>query len=744
MFLKLIIKYISIFILTILVPFFIWLNIGISIDNLKIKNISINNLFIELEDSKLKLSLETEDNILLYGDVDFSIAHKTIGFNLKSNEFKSLKSILDEFDLNDTIRTWSLDRVKATSYELLSLSGEIQVRSDASLVLVEETLKADLEFNGVDIFFNEKLDPITSDSFILSYLNDSLKFNLKKPIYRNKDLSGSSIEINNLTKDNAALNLTIKMDTRYDHIMKEMLDAYDVKLPITQENGTLDTTFYATIPFSDEANSYIVDITLGSGDLYINSFKLLTKSGKVHYEKDLIRLDNIEVVNDIHGGVVNGHVELENSIADLLYDVKYLNIGEKDNEFFKLDNELLHLKLDYNENTTLEIIDLDSTIVVDSNKTHIKINDINKVKPYIDVINDIVQGGKVDISTKDFEKYDFSGVLTRASCVLYEQEEECKVVIPFKGTKSKDNVNVSIFDNKINYNHKKSFANIKDLNIDLKKVLDLSRKSNSEEEPKVVIVGENSNFRYGDYKLLLDNYDVEVKNGVVKAMGSSNDDIINFYKYKKIVSIEALRVKDKVLHPLINFKGLKDGRYTIKHKGNIDTSMDGTIIIEGGVMKDFKAYNNTLAFINTIPSLVLLQDPGYSSQGFRVTNGIINYKLIEGKKIVFESIYIEGTSANITGVGEIDLEAKTIKLKLAVKVVRDLGSVIGAVPLVGYILLGEDKSLTIGFDISGDLENPEVQISTVEDILALPIRAIERLLKSPAHLLGLDINTQEK
>ena len=71
------------------------------------------------------------------------------------------------------------------------------------------------------------------------------------------------------------------------------------------------------------------------------------------------------------------------------------------------------------------------------------------------------------------------------------------------------------------------------------------------------------------------------------------------------------------LHPLINFKGLKGGRYTFKAYGDPDKLMHGEIIIEGGVMRDFKAYNNTLAFHQyAYLHLATLSKPGYSRKRF--------------------------------------------------------------------------------------------------------------------------------
>ena len=200
--------------------------------------------------------------------------------------------------------------------------------------------------------------------------------------------------------------------------------------------------------------------------------------------------------------------------------------------------------------------------------------------------------------------------------------------------------------------------------------------------------------------------------------------------------MEALRIKDKVLHPLINFKGLQEGRYSLIKKGDPEKVMSGQIIVEGGVMSGFKAYNNVLAFVNTLPALAVLHKPGYSDKGFTIVEGVVEYRMINKTKVVFDSINIRGTSATIVGKGELDLEKKTIKMDLAIQVAREFGKVIGNIPLVGYILMGKDKSITVGLKVSGSLDAPKVETTTVESILSLPFDIIKRALQSPQHMLN--------
>ena len=58
------------------------------------------------------------------------------------------------------------------------------------------------------------------------------------------------------------------------------------------------------------------------------------------------------------------------------------------------------------------------------------------------------------------------------------------------------------------------------------------------EDKPLIILGKNSQLRYGEYSLVTDSYDVEVRpNGDIKAIGSSSGDIIKFSKKKDILSV---------------------------------------------------------------------------------------------------------------------------------------------------------------------------------------------------------------
>jgi hypothetical protein len=294
-----------------------------------------------------------------------------------------------------------------------------------------------------------------------------------------------------------------------------------------------------------------------------------------------------------------------------------------------------------------------------------------------------------------------------------------------KGSFSNGWLRLYAFGKKLYIDTKKSVIKLNNINIDLAKFLN-AKVQKSTTNKKTYIYGNNSIIRYKNAYLITDSYDIVVyPNGNIKAMGSLDKDVVKFDKVGKNISIKAYRVKDKMLHPLISFDGLKNGRYTFKLNGDPDGELKGEILVEGGVIKDFKAYNNTLAFINSIPALATFSKPGFSTKGYEIKEGMILYRK-KANKIYLDSIYIKGISGNIAGHGVIDLKKRVLDISLAVQVAKDFSKVISKIPLVGYIIMGDDESMTLGLKITGSFDKPKVINTVAKDIISLPFRMLKR------------------
>lgn len=663
----------------------------------------------------------------------------TIDFAMNSEVFTDLTKLVDKFPLNKTVKSWIVEKVQAKRYRLYALSGRGTIKDDG-FKMDFDTLKANVLLEDVKIYYKEKLPPVLAKSCILTYVKGGLYFDLKNPIYKDRNLSGSKVSIVNLIgKKPTTLILDLHIKSVIDSVVQEILKAYDLQIPVIQKGKMAKMDVKIAIPLkkSTQKTSVFVNVDLEEGDVYINKVKLPVLQGNVQYEKGFITLKDIDLKESWYEGRANGKINLKTKKADLKFDAKQVTIGEENEKFFILKNQLLPLTLDYGKNIVVDMPTLKLKIVNRPKDMLLKVEAIERIKPYLKDFGFEINGGSLDIATKDFETYTFKGILHRASCFFYEKDNMCLTRVPCSGTITKKGIDFYAFDKRLHFNADKSWIKLKNLNIDLKEFLSSRNKiKNQSNTKRYVIIGKNSKLRYDRHTLVTDSYDIEVlPNGNINAIGSLDGDIVKLNKKGKVFSLQALRVKDKMLHPLIDFNGLKKGRYTIKGSGDPDKVRKGQIIVEGGVMSNFKAYNNTLAFMNTIPALATLQDPGFSKKGFKIKEGVVEYRII-GDKVILDSVYIKGGSATIVGKGKVDLKRRTIKMDLAIQTARELGKFVGNLPLLGYILTGKDKSMTVGLKISGTLERPKVQTSTAEDILILPFHFLKRTLEAPAHIIN--------
>ena len=689
--------------------------------------------------------LDTEGKFLfneVSGEFNASKIQNDIIFNMQSDTFSNLRPIIETFNLSKNLNAWIVEKVVAKQYKLSYLSGEGKVENE-SFKMDISTLKAEALLSDVLIYFKEDVAPVTAPFVKLSYgENLGLYFDLTQPRYLDKSLAGSKIAIVDLRDKNTTLNLDLKFNVPFDKTVKNLLEKYDVDIPVHQVSGLTDAEIKIDIGLKQDYFNLRADVNLSEGDLLINEIKIPIVKGVLAYEKGMVDLKKIVLDNKEYAGMLDAQIDLKNKTVKGIFESKYIKIGKKKEPFLHLKTNNLPFLAQYKSGISVDVPKLAFHFKHNKKESQLIVSDLNKIKKYMSDALMVEDGGKIKIVTKDFKKYTFSGTLKRYTCFFYEKENVCHTNVPFEGKGSSNTLDFYAFKKRLHYSKQKARLNIRNMNIDLENFLLHSKKSKkrrykSKSKRKLIIVGKKSNLRYRKYQLVTDSYDVEVyTNGDIKALGSSAGDIIKFSKKNKVFSIQALRIKDAVLHPLLNFDGLKNGRYSIKNKGNPEKVMKGQIIIEGGVMKGFSAFNNASKFVNTLPELNTIHTKTYRNDGFEIEEGVIEYRMIKQDKIIFDSIYIRGKQATIVGKGELNLKKKTINIDLSIQVARGIGKVVGSIPLVGYILMGKDKSINVGLKITGSLDKPVVKTSAVKDILSTPLELIKRTLESPKHIIN--------
>ena len=74
-------------------------------------------------------------------------------------------------------------------------------------------------------------------------------------------------------------------------------------------------------------------------------------------------------------------------------------------------------------------------------------------------------------------------------------------------------------------------------------------------------------------------------------------------------------------------------------------------------------------------------------------------------------------------------------MKMEISVKTQAGENIRKIPLVGYILVGDDESVLTTVEISGPIDDPKITNTIAKDIIIAPFNLIKRTLNFPVHYL---------
>ena len=266
----------------------------------------------------------------------------------------------------------------------------------------------------------------------------------------------------------------------------------------------------------------------------------------------------------------------------------------------------------------------------------------------------------------------------------------------------------------------------------LRLVKTIKKDSHRQSGPFKLFLNAQNSYLYAseNRKILYDNIDLQYFNNILTAQltyknGSSGlrlsgDD---FHLYGK-------NFNDTFMNKLFYISNFTGGNLDFSLSGKVD-EYAGVVYINESTIKDYKALNNILAFVNTVPSLVTFQLPGYNKKGLFVDNAYINFKA-KNDFYTLSDISLTSQEMDIVGKGSINLNNEDVDLMLNLK--TDLGSNVSKIPVVGYILLDKD-TISTTLSIKGNIKQPHIQSHIATNIVVAPINIITRTLKFPYKLI---------
>lgn len=665
------------------------------------------------------------------GNLKLSLKDEILNYEIFNATAKSLQKFMDNFsqitDLHKEVKEWIYGKVVADEYFIENLSGKININTND---IFENEIYATGFGKNLQIKFDENLEVAKANEAHITLGLSNLTFHLDNPTYKDKNLLGSYVIISDIFGNNPILELDFTTQSPLDGDLTKILKAFDIELPIYQKSGKTEARVNIKYGLEDESIVINGDVEIANSKINLAGANFNSKSAKINITENKVTIKNANLSNEFLDITTNGNIDLNAKKGSFNTNINNFNLKVDNNEILKFKNQKDSNKLDLNANkAVLSSVFLNGNIEF-ANLTNIKISNLSSIIPFSPLLKDIgIKDGDVLITTKNFSDFDIKSENLKFDFGLLNKDKT-----PYNS----DLLNIKVLNNTLNGqsgSKKLSFSvNNGKTNVNLNNIdfIFTSKSQNSQNNINLSFKGENSSIILKDINKTLDfiSYNGDIKNGDISLNAKFNEGGIKLKNNKKFMQFFADNINSKTLNSLIGSESFDGGVFDFKASGLSLNDFKGEIATENTYLKEYAMYQNLLSFLNSIPSLLTFKTPDFSSKGFNIKNGKIVFRKMNDK-IVLNAINFTGTSADIAGLGEIDLKSKKLKIDLELKYMKDASKIIDKIPIVNHIILGSDGSISTLIEISGTIDKPVYKTKVASDILSTPFTLIKNILTLP-------------
>jgi hypothetical protein len=191
--------------------------------------------------------------------------------------------------------------------------------------------------------------------------------------------------------------------------------------------------------------------------------------------------------------------------------------------------------------------------------------------------------------------------------------------------------------------------------------------------------------------------------------------------------LQGQQLDDQFINALFMDADFEGGQLTAVARGTYD-KFTAVLSTEAILLKHYTLLNNILAVINTVPALITFSLPDYDNEGWPVDSMRLWFDYDQGIATV-KVMEIDSSEMDMRGSGTVDLLRKQIDVD--VNLITQAGQNMSKIPLVGYILAGEEQRPTLTFHVTGDLLDPKVDNTAFQEVMSMPFEMIYRTLATP-------------
>jgi len=671
------------------------------------------------------------------GRLDFRQRRDNIDAEIQSERFTDLPALLAHMPLDPEALSWVRENITADDYVIDHLhlgftlkEGKPEIRPNSFYGTATAT--------GGAIRFEQSLPPVLCKRIHVSYENDKLAFALEEPLYKGRNIEGSSVTIAPLLgKEVTRLAISIRTDSRLDSDIHELLKAYDIELPLTQQSGTTRGDLQLVFDLPDFTLHTKGTFQTGEGEWTFGDTPFLADSANVQLHDDKVIIDRADIrYRDMLQASVQGNVDTSAGQADLTADIQRFAIHERESDIVTVRDLSMPIIIRFSQDRTdIRMPLLQTDINISPSRRLVSLNDLNKIWPYIVFLNEFhPPEGRMAIDVTDPQHLAFTGSIETDALPLVAGNEPVKH-FSLHGTKTPERLTAIVNEGKITITAaEKLIIRLHDylLQVDADTI---GRKAGSVSPVPIVISGPASRITLKQIVVPTNTFQTKIQGENVSFSAELPQGNLLFESDGSDITLAATDIDAQLAQDFFPFADLRGGRFNLSLKGKDEQNYEGYVEFSNVLIKDAALLNNVLSFVNAIPALATFSSPGFDSDGYQVNQGVANFSR-SGDLVTIQQLRTDGTTINTEAKGWVDLENDILKINVKLIGLKDYSKIISKIPWAGYAILGQDGSLSTSLLVAGDLDEPTITTSLSKEIIMIPINIVKRTIQWPARLFS--------
>ncbi|WP_181566320.1 YhdP family protein [Helicobacter monodelphidis] len=650
--------------------------------------------------------------------------------------------ILQDFEVIQSLskepKEWILENIQG-DFQITKVTSKGNFSAKNILQSIIDNLYIEVKISTAKIFFQKTLSPIILQEINGIFHKGEVNFSLVDPFYEDISLQGSNVSIEHIF-EHPNLNINILTKTRLNQKILKILEAYEIQLPISQKNGNVNAELQLSIPFDEREMSVKGRFVAQQSNFSLKGFEFSTTGVEVLLKDNFVAFENM-AIETLSTPKIKGSVSM-------ILDTQKMNMQGKlqanklvlfdDGEILNLPPQEIPFFGDFKESVAINFPTLPLELSLGT-ETSIHIQHLLNLSPYSKILQSLdVRDGHLTLKTVDFKNFTFKAGVREHNLPILTQTLKPLTPLEFSGNfDTQGRAEVFSSDGLIHIKVSDIITlSLRDIVFAFSSKLDNDKSDEKEIElPKAIhIQGSNITLFMLERQLPFNQVRLEVsKQKNLSGTLKNGNSTINISYFDKVFAIHGEQINEFLMNKLLGESAVKGGKYTLTGEYK-DGVFKGNVILKNATFKSLVGLQNIIAFLDSAPSLLLFKSPGFDNSGYKIKSGSINLE-ISDEIIRIDRFEFDGSSVDSQGAGVVRIGDGMINFHVKIAAFKNLSTLLNNIPLMGYIITGQDGSFSTFLEVTGTTKDVRIQTNILKQTIQSPAYLLERILKTPMQFL---------